>query len=51
MEISIMENFHTCGHSLKEIKRERERERESPRKSENIVASLPKILTFFGVTG
>ena len=42
-----MENFHTCGHSLKEIKRERE----SPRKSENIVASLPKILTFFGVTG
>ena len=28
MEISIMENFHTCGHSLKEIKRERERERE-----------------------
>ena len=48
-----MENFHTCGHSLKEIKREREREREreSPRKSENIVASLPKILTFFGVTG
>ena len=28
MELSIMENFHTCGNSLKEIKRERESEKE-----------------------